>query len=160
MFRRHSTMTLDQYNSLMSSLLKERHSLAKLREELEGRKEKLYRRCKGFRHLAHNYKNEREGKKGTITPQNKFEILRSRVMQCRVEEQVVRRQESVVVKCFKCEEEGHKYKECLLWERVACTVKPQKVYQQKKPACPVKGEVQEKGLRRVEEEKAVHVVKP
>jgi len=34
-------MSLDQYNSLMSNLLRERHSLAKLREELEGRREKI-----------------------------------------------------------------------------------------------------------------------
>jgi len=34
-------MSLDQHNSLMSNLLKEKHTLAKLREELEGRKGKL-----------------------------------------------------------------------------------------------------------------------
>jgi len=34
-------MSLDQYNLLMSNLLREKHSLAKLREELEGRKGKL-----------------------------------------------------------------------------------------------------------------------
>ena len=107
-------MSLDQYNSLMSSLLKERHSLTKLREELEGKKGKLCRRCKGFGHLACNYRNKRERKKGTVAPQNKFEILRSRVMQCGVEEQVVRRQGSVVVECFKCGEEEHKCREYLL----------------------------------------------
>jgi len=41
-------MSQEQYNSLMSSLLKEKHALAKLREELEGRKGKLCRSCKGF----------------------------------------------------------------------------------------------------------------
>jgi len=50
-------------------------------------------------------------------PQNKFEILRSRVMQCGVEERVVRSTRTVVVKCFKCGEEGHKCRECLSWER-------------------------------------------
>jgi len=35
----------------MSNLLKERCSLTKLREELEGRKRKLCRSCKKFRHL-------------------------------------------------------------------------------------------------------------
>jgi len=33
-------MSLQQYNSLMSSLLKEKYTLAKLREELERRKKK------------------------------------------------------------------------------------------------------------------------
>ena len=111
-------MSLDQYNSLMNSLLKERYFLAKLREELEGKKGKLCRRYKGFRHLAHNCRNEREGEKKTVAPQNKFEILRSRVMQYGIEEQLVRKQESVVVECFKCREKGHKCRECPLWERV------------------------------------------
>jgi len=75
----------------MSNLLKEKHALTKLREELEERKGKLCRRCKGFRHLACNCRNEKERGKRTTAPQNKFEILRSRVMQCRVEEQVVKR---------------------------------------------------------------------
>jgi len=44
----------------MSNLLKEKCSLAKLREELEGRRGKLYLSCKGFRHLAHNCRNKRE----------------------------------------------------------------------------------------------------
>jgi len=44
-------MSLQQYNSLMSNLLKERCSLTKLREELEGKKRKLCRSCKKFRHL-------------------------------------------------------------------------------------------------------------
>jgi len=143
----------------MSSLLKERHSLTKLREELEGRKGKLYRRCKGFGHLVCNYRNKREGKKRTVVPQNKFEILRSRVMQCRVKKQVVRRQGLVVVECFKCGKEEHKCRKCLLWERVTRVAKLQKAHQQKEPVCSVKEEAQEKGLRRVEEEKAVHMAK-
>jgi len=98
----------------MSNLLREKHSLAKLREELEGRKGKLYRCCKRFRHLAHNCRKKEEGKKGTIVPQNKFEVLRSRVMQCGVEERIIRRHKAVVVECFKCEEKGHKCRECLL----------------------------------------------
>jgi len=97
----------------MSSLLKERYSLTKLREELEGKRGKLCRRYKGFGHLAHN-RNKREGEKRTVTSQNKFEILRSRVMQCRVKERVVRRQELVVVECFKYRKEGHKCRECPL----------------------------------------------
>jgi len=34
-------MSLQQYNSLMSNLLNEKHALAKLRAELEERKEKI-----------------------------------------------------------------------------------------------------------------------
>jgi len=64
----------------MSSLLKEKHALTKLREELEGRKGKLCRGCKGFRHLARNCKKRKEEEKGVVIPQNKFEILSSRVM--------------------------------------------------------------------------------
>jgi len=57
-------MSQEQYNSLMSSLLKEKHALAKLREELEGRKRKLCRSCKRFGHLAQNCRNRKEGEKG------------------------------------------------------------------------------------------------
>jgi len=64
----------------MSTLLKEKRALAKLREELEGRKGKLCRSCKGFGHLARNCRNRKEGKKGVEMPQNKFEVLKSRVM--------------------------------------------------------------------------------
>jgi len=64
----------------MSNLLKEKHSLVKLREELEEKREKLCFSCKGFRHLAQNCRNKKEEKKRTIVSQNKFEILRSRVV--------------------------------------------------------------------------------
>jgi len=73
-------MSLTQYNSLMSNLLREKCSLIKLREELEGRKEKLCRNCKGFRHLACNCRSRKEKKKGTIVSQNKFKVLKSKVM--------------------------------------------------------------------------------
>jgi len=98
----------------MSSLLKEKRALIKLREELEGRKGKLCRSCKGFEHLVRNYRNRKEGEKGAEIPQNKFEILRSQVVQCGVEERVVRSIRTVVVKCFKCGEEGHKCRKCSL----------------------------------------------
>jgi len=52
----------------MSNLLKEKHVLAKLREELEGRRGKLYRSCKGFRYLACNCRNKKEEKKETVVP--------------------------------------------------------------------------------------------
>ena len=76
-------------------------------------------------------------------PQNKFKVLKSRVMQYRVEENMIRRVEVVEVKYFKCEEKGHKCRECPLWvkkERVVYVAKSQKVHQPKEPACPIKGE--------------------
>jgi len=73
-------MSQEQYNLLLSNLLREKHALAKLREELKGRKVKLCRSCKGFGHLAQNCRNKNEEGKGAMTPQNKFEVLKSRVM--------------------------------------------------------------------------------
>jgi len=136
-------MSQEQYKSLMSSLLKEKRALAKLRVELEGRKGKLCRSCKGFRHLARNCRNRKEGEKRVETSQNRFEVLRSRVMQYGVEERVVRSMRTVVVKCFRCGEEGHKCKMC-----------PRK---EKRVACPREGKVHQRErreVRRVEERKA------
>ena len=45
-------MSLEQYNSLMSNLLQQEHSLTKLRKELEERKGKLCWCCKKFWYLA------------------------------------------------------------------------------------------------------------
>jgi len=73
-------MSQTQYKSLMSSLLNEKHTLAKLRAELEGRKGKLCRCCKKFRYLAQNYRNKGREEEGTTVPQNKFKVLKSRVM--------------------------------------------------------------------------------
>jgi len=98
----------------MSNLLKEKHSLAKLRKELEGRRGKLCFGYKGFRYLAQNYRKQKEAEKGVIIPQNKFEVLKSRVMQCGVKEKTIRKVAVVEVECYKCEEKGHKYRECLL----------------------------------------------
>jgi len=68
------------------------------------------------------------------------------------------------VECYKCGEEGHKYKECLLWKKVERVAHPvqEKAHQQekRKPVCLIKGEAQkrERKLRRVEEGEAARPV--
>jgi len=74
-------MSLDQYNKLMSNMLNERYAFAKLRAELEGREKRIYRRCGRFGHLVQKYRNGEEQKKRTVVG-NRFEALRSRIMQC------------------------------------------------------------------------------
>jgi len=52
---------------------------------------------------------------------------------------------TIVVRCFRCREEGHKCKECPSWikrkseERAARVARPQKAQQEKELACPEKG---------------------
>ena len=135
-------MSLQQYNALMSNLLKEKHFLAKLREELERKKGKLCFGCKGFGHLAQNCRKQKETEKGVIIPQNKFEVLKSKVMQCGVEERIIKRVGVVEVECFKYGEKGHKCRESPLWARkkkVVHVAKLQKVHQQKELVYSVKG---------------------
>jgi len=134
----------------MSNLLNEKRALAKLRAELEGRKGKLCRGCKKFGHLARNCRNKRREEKGTVVPQNKFEVLSSRVMQYGVEEKMIRSVRMLGVKCFRCGEEGHKCRECPLWEKKV-----------KKVARPNEGKAcqEERRLRRMEERKAACSVK-
>jgi len=141
----------------MSNLLNEKRTLAKLRAELEGRRGKLCQYCKGFGHLAHNCRNKKEGEKGTTIPKNKFEILKTRVMQYGVKERIVRKQKMVAVECYKYGRAGHKCRECPLWKETACVAKPQKLQQKGRPAHPVREKAQEgeKRLKRVEEEEAV-----
>ena len=106
-------MSQSKYNSLMSGLFNQKHTLAKLRAELEGKRERICQCCKRFGHLACNCRNKKEVK-GKLIPQNKFEVIASRVMQCRVREEVkVRRQETVEeVRCFRCWGVGHYKWEC------------------------------------------------
>jgi len=75
----------------MSNLLNEKYALAKLRAELEERKGKICRCCKKFGHLAQNCRNRRGEEKRKVVSQNKFEMLSSRVMRCRMK---LRRQET------------------------------------------------------------------
>ena len=146
-------------------MLKEKHTLAKLKAELEGRKGKLCRCCKKFGHLACNCRSKKEGEKGVATPQNKFEILSSRIMQCGVEEKVVRNIRIVVVRCFSCGEEGHKSRVCPQKEKKEYRVVhpyKRKVHQEKKPAHLARGKAQkcgEKEVRKVGEGEAAHPVK-
>ena len=109
-------MSLEQYNSLMSSMLNQWHALAKLRAEIEGREGRVCWSCKGFRHLAQNCRNKREKERRGTALQNKFEVLSSRVMQCGVKERMIRKQETVEVVYFKCREKGHKCRECPIWK--------------------------------------------
>jgi len=113
-FRDIIIMSLLQYNSLMSSMLNQKCALAKLRAELEGRQGKLCYKCKKFGHLACNCRNKKEEGKRTSVPQNRFEVLSSRVMRYRVEmrRQEGNRKEREVIRCFKYREEKYQWKEC------------------------------------------------
>jgi len=106
-------MSLEVYNNLLSKMLNTWRALTKIKSELEGREGKKCWRCKQFGHLAKDCRNKggrvKEKKKTT----NRFEILTSRVMQCRVKE--VRQQKVMEERrqFFRCGEEGHKKWECL-----------------------------------------------
>jgi len=123
-------MSQQQYYNLMSNLLKQKTTLTSLRTKLEEKQKRKCWKYRGFGHQAQHYRKE-EGEKGKPTPQNKFEILASRVMRCGVE---LRRQETGreqwEVECFKCGEKRHKCKEYPLEikkEKAAHMAKPQKV---------------------------------
>jgi len=85
-------------------------------------------------------------------------------MQYGVEERTIRNARMVVIKYFKCREEGHKCRWYPLWERkmkrVACP-KEEKAHQgERRPVCPIREKAQkgEKKLRRVEKGKATRPV--
>jgi len=107
-------MSLEQYNSLVGGMLNQWHALAKLRAEIEDREERVCWGCKRFGHLACNCRNKKGEEKGRLIPQNKFEVIASRVMQCGVREEVkVRKQEMMEeVKCFRCWRVRHLKWEC------------------------------------------------
>jgi len=90
-------------------------------------------------------------------PQNKFEVLRSRIMQCGVEERVVKSMRMAVVKCFRCGGEGHKCRECPQKEKKEYKVVRSykgKAHQERKLVRLTRGKAQEcreKEVRRVEE---------
>jgi len=137
-------MSLEQYNSLIGSMLNQRHALAKLRAEIEGRKGRVCWRCRKFGHLACNCRNKKEEEKGKPILQNRFEVIVSRVMQYGVRGEVkVRKQETVEegVQCFRCQRMGHYKWECpnikekkkRRSKEATCVVSLQKVQQGGKP---------------------------
>jgi len=98
----------------MSNLLKEKYALALLKAKLKEKQEKECWKYRGFGHQAQHCRRE-EKEKRKLTPQNKFEILASRVMKCGVElRRQEMREEKWRFKCCKCEKEKHKYRECPL----------------------------------------------
>jgi len=61
-------MSLEQYNSLMGSMLNQWHALAKLRAEIEEREGRTCWRCKRFGHLVCNYRNKKGEAEGKPIP--------------------------------------------------------------------------------------------
>jgi len=93
----------------MSSMLNQWHTLTKLRAELERRDGRKCWSCKKFGYLACNYRNKNKKEKRELIPRNKFEVLLSRVIRCRVREEVRIRRNKMVkeVKCFRYWRVGH-----------------------------------------------------
>ena len=60
----------------MSDMLNQRHALAKLRAELEGRDGRICRRCRKFGHLTQRCRRAEEQKKEKVVI-NRFEALKS-----------------------------------------------------------------------------------
>jgi len=52
--------------------------------------------CRKFEYLVHSYRNKKKKAKGKLILQNKFEVIASRVIQCRVKEKVkVKKQKTI-----------------------------------------------------------------
>ena len=136
-----STQTRSSSKALQSKFL-QWHALTKLRAEIEKRKERVCQECKRFGYLVHNCRNRKEEMKGKPISQNEFEVIKSRIMQCRVREEV-RRQETgeKKVQCFRCWRIKHYKQQCSNikvekerkgGQEVVCVVNPQKAQQVKK----------------------------
>jgi len=73
----------------LSNILKEKQALALLKVQLEEKREKEYWSCRKFRHLVHNYRTKKEKKKKKKEkPQNKYGMLATRMMQCKIRDKV------------------------------------------------------------------------
>jgi len=68
-------MSLEQYNQLMSDMLNQQQTLAKLRAELEEKEERKCFSCRKFKYLVCNCRNNIREEEGKIIPKNKFEVL-------------------------------------------------------------------------------------
>jgi len=138
----------------MGSMLNQQYALAKLRGKIEGREERVCWGCRKFGHLACNCRNKKEEEKGKPIPQNRFEVIASRVMQYGVRGEVKVRKQKIVeegVQCFRCQRMGHYKWECPNIKKekkkrskeVAYTVSLQKVQQVGKLVYPNWEKVQE-----------------
>jgi len=65
------------------------------------------------------------------------------------------KQEERRMECYKCGEEGHKCKECSLWEKI----KRRRVEEKKAACVAIPQKAQQKELRRVEEKEVVYTAK-
>ena len=69
-------------------------SYAKLLQELKKREKRENFSCRKFGHLTHNCRNSVKEEKEKLIPKNKFKVLVSQMMRCRIREEIkVQRQE-------------------------------------------------------------------
>ena len=94
-------------------MLNQWYTLAKLRAEIEEREERVCWECKKFGHLACDYRDRKGEIKGKPIPQNKYEVIASRIMQCEVREEVKRQKiKEKKVQYFRYWGMGHYKWEC------------------------------------------------